>query len=140
MAQRRPTRGQRGRVNPKERVRQGQEDKQNKAATQAVVIGIIVLAVFMGLVAVAGSSDDDPKPDRKNRRERTGGATAGLEDMRTEKPSEESEVPMWLASQFMIALGEDDPDRAAELFWWDKLFELIDDQNNIDTQRTAPTS
>lgn len=134
MAQRRPTRGQGRRVNPKERVRQGQEEKQNKAAIQAVVIGVVVLGIFMGLVALAGSSDDgEPKVDRK-RREKTGGATAGLADMRTEKPTEESEVPMWLASQFMIALGEDDPDRAADLFWWDKLFELIDEQNNIDTE------
>ncbi len=89
------------------------------------ILGICVVG-FLLIFGIFQLSKDEPKPKKK---EEPAPVSNIVGDTR-ERPAEMSDVPVWLARQFMIALANEDEDKIEELMAWDLLFAKIDDLNN----------
>ena len=124
MATKRPSRRGARRAEPQQNASQQKNSNDNKMALQAIGVGaVLVLLLFMFFSL---GSEEQPIAKKKGRE----GPTQIETGERMRRPTESSVVPIWLAEQFMVALGEEDEEKLVELFDWDQCFAKIDDQNN----------
>ncbi len=124
--------GRRKPRDPRVRAREIKEKQESKMATQALVIGGIVIVLLFGFIALSSSGDDEVDTAPKTRSDPL---TAAIPDDRLAKPDEESQVPYWLATQFMIALANEDADALDKIIWWEKFFSRLEDKNRIDPEK-----
>ncbi|MFT7620242.1 MAG: hypothetical protein ACI97A_003899 [Planctomycetota bacterium] len=128
MASRRPANRQRKggssrkQKEPELNARQQMDKSDNKMAMQVLGACVVGAIVIFGLMSL---SDDTPIKKKEPRR-----APVEIEGDTRQAPEEESEVPIWLAEQFMIALANEDEDAVSKLIAWDLLFAKIEHLNN----------
>lgn len=120
------TRPSRKRGQEQDDPRQARNKADNKMAIQATVACVVLLGLVFTLVSL-GRGGDEPKPKPEARPDPI--MIDGPDRVR--KPSELSDVPITLAQEFLIGLGNDDQGKIDALVWWDRLFE----QKELESKR-----